>query len=71
MVFPIFFHATFQSILDAQFLAYQVQMFYSSDKKQRENLLYAFNREPNTFDHMDIIREISSEVSTGTPHPEK
>ncbi|XP_068728002.1 ATP synthase mitochondrial F1 complex assembly factor 1-like [Montipora capricornis] len=53
------------SVLDAQWLAYQVQMFYASENNSREEILKTFNRSPDKFDHMSVINELSAEIQNG------
>ena len=57
--------AVSQSVLDAQWLAYQVQMYYASNSRHREEILKTFNRFPDKFDHMMVVRELNSEVESG------
>ncbi|XP_068677079.1 ATP synthase mitochondrial F1 complex assembly factor 1-like isoform X2 [Montipora foliosa] len=53
------------SVLDAQWLAYQVQMFYASENNSREEILKTFNQSPDKFDHMSVINELSAEIQNG------
>lgn len=55
----------FQSVLDAQWLAYQVQMYYASESSQREEILKTFNVFPDKFDHMTVVNELSAEIESG------
>lgn len=50
---------------DAQWLGYQVQMYYASDNAAKEDLLRMFNKEPNNFDHMNVIKLLESEIASG------
>lgn len=54
-----------QSVLDAQWLAYQVQMYYASESDRREDILKTFNIFPDKFDHMTVVRELNSEIESG------
>ena len=54
-----------QSVLDAQWLAYQVQMYYASESDRREEILKTFNIFPDKFDHMTVVRELNSEIESG------
>lgn len=53
------------SVLDAQWLAYQVQMYYATDNDHREEILKTFNRFPDKFDHMSVIQELNAEIESG------
>ena len=55
----------FQSVLDAQWLAYQVQMFYASESSHREEILKTLNVFPDKFDHMTVVNELSAEIESG------
>lgn len=58
---------------EAQLLANQVQLYYTSEDSERKQLLETFNTKPAEFKHMDIITLLQStklEVSgtdEGTP----
>ena len=54
-----------QSVLDAQWLAYQVQMYYASESDRREEILKSFNIFPEKFDHMTVVKELNAEVESG------
>lgn len=54
-----------QSVLDAQWLAYQVQMYYASEGYRREEILKTFNVFPEKFDHMTVVKELNSEIESG------
>ena len=54
-----------QSVLDAQWLAYQVQMYYASESDRRDEILKTFNIFPDKFDHMTVVRELNSEIESG------
>ncbi|EDO44321.1 predicted protein, partial [Nematostella vectensis] len=53
------------SVVDAQWLAYQIQMYYASDSAERESLLHTFNIEPNKFDHMSVVEQLNNEIASG------
>ncbi|XP_020600977.1 ATP synthase mitochondrial F1 complex assembly factor 1-like [Orbicella faveolata] len=53
------------SVLDAQWLAYQVQMYYASQGDRREEILKTFNVFPEKFDHMTVVKELNSEIESG------
>ncbi|CAH3026389.1 unnamed protein product [Porites evermanni] len=53
------------SVLDAQWLAYQVQMYYASESSHREEILKTFNVFPDKFDHMTVVNELSAEIESG------
>lgn len=55
-----------QSVVDAQWLAYQLQMYYASESDRREEILKTFNRFPDKFDHMSVINELNAEIQNGT-----
>ena len=55
-----------QSVVDAQWLAYQLQMYYASESDRREEILKTFNRFPDKFDHMSVINELNAEIQSGT-----
>ncbi|XP_065069212.1 ATP synthase mitochondrial F1 complex assembly factor 1-like [Rhopilema esculentum] len=48
------------NILEAQCLAQQVQMFYATADEERFNLVYTFNKNPNNFKYMDVIKEVEA-----------
>ena len=52
-------------MLDAQWLAYQVQMYYASQGDHREEILKTFNVFPEKFDHMTMVKELNSEIESG------
>lgn len=54
------------SVVDAQWLAYQLQMYYASESDRREEILKTFNRFPDKFDHMSVINELNAEIQSGT-----
>ena len=54
-----------QSVLDAQWLAYQVQMYYASESDRREEILKTFNIFPEKFDHMTVVKELNAEIESG------
>ncbi|XP_060528684.1 ATP synthase mitochondrial F1 complex assembly factor 1 [Cylas formicarius] len=45
---------------EAQCLANQLQLYYTQDDKQKQKLLDTFTHHPDTFDHMDLVKEISN-----------
>ena len=61
----ILFLTSLQSVLDAQWLAYQVQMYYASEGDRREEILKTFNVFPEKFDHMTVVKELNSEIESG------
>ena len=54
-----------QSVLDAQWLAYQVQMYYASESDRREEILKTFNTFQEKFDHMTVVEELNAEIESG------
>lgn len=48
------------NILEAQCLAQQLQMFYATSDEERFNLVYMFNKDPDKFKYMDVIREVEA-----------
>ena len=57
--------SSLQSVLDAQWLAYQVQMYYASESDRREEILKSFNIFPEKFDHMTVVKELNTEIESG------
>lgn len=55
----------FQSVIDAQWLGTQVQMYYASENPERLRLLRLFNQEPEKFDHISVIDQLDQEMSSG------
>lgn len=55
----------FQSVIDAQWLGTQIQMYYASDNPNRLHLLRQFNKEPEKFDHMGVIEQLDNEITSG------
>lgn len=43
------------NIQEAQCLANQLQLYYGSKEEKKEKLLWTFNKQPETFRHMDLI----------------
>lgn len=52
-------------MLEAQWLAYQVQMYYASEGDRREEILKTFNIHPDNFDHMTVVQELNAEIESG------
>lgn len=50
---------------DAQWLGYQIQMYYTSASAAKEDLLRIFNNEPDKFDHMSVIKLLENEIASG------
>jgi len=48
------------NILEAQCLAQQLQMFYATADEERFNLVHLFNKEPDKFKYMDVIKEVEA-----------
>ena len=48
------------NVLEAQCLAQQLQMFYATADEERFNLVYMFNKDPDKFKYMDIIKEVEA-----------
>ncbi|XP_002153921.3 ATP synthase mitochondrial F1 complex assembly factor 1 [Hydra vulgaris] len=48
------------NVLEVQCLVQLQQLFYGTDSPSRLKLLMQFNREPNSFRHMDLIKEMES-----------
>eukprot|EP00794_Sanderia_malayensis_P020025 gene20025-21988_t len=48
------------SILEAQFLAQQLQLFYATSDEERFNLVHVFNKQPDKFKYMDVINEVAT-----------
>jgi len=46
------------SVLDAQFLANNLQLYYAENNPRRLKLLETFNRKPDEFKYMDLVAEI-------------
>ena len=46
--------------LEAQCLANQIKLFYAANDHRKTLLLHTFNREPENFDYMSVIKEIDS-----------
>ena len=57
--------SSLQSVLDAQWLAYQVQMYYASESDRREEILKTFNIFPENFDHMTVVKKLNAEIESG------
>ncbi|KAJ7357759.1 ATP synthase mitochondrial F1 complex assembly factor 1 [Desmophyllum pertusum] len=53
------------SVLDAQWVAYQVQMYYASEDDRREQILKTFNIFPDKFSHMTVVQELNAEIESG------
>ncbi|XP_077865592.1 ATP synthase mitochondrial F1 complex assembly factor 1-like, partial [Saccoglossus kowalevskii] len=45
-------------VQEAQFLANQLQMYYGSDSVTKQQLLETFTKQPDKFNHMDLIKEM-------------
>jgi len=45
---------------EAQCLANQLQMYYTQDVQSKLELLRRFNHEPDSFKHMDVIKELEN-----------
>lgn len=43
---------------EAQCLANQLQLYYAQHNESKINLLKRFTREPDSFKHMDVIKEL-------------
>ncbi|RWS29150.1 ATP synthase mitochondrial F1 complex assembly factor 1-like protein [Leptotrombidium deliense] len=50
------------SVLEAQCLANQIQLFYCNEDLSKRLLLYKFNREPNNFNFNDVINEFENNL---------
>jgi ATP synthase F1 complex assembly factor 1 len=48
------------NVQEAQCLANELQMYYSSDNPHRLELLKTFNEQPNNFKHMDLITNLET-----------
>ena len=48
------------SILEAQCITQQLQMFYATSDEERFNMVHTFNKAPDKFSYMDVIREIEA-----------
>ncbi len=48
------------SILEAQCLAQQLQIFYATSDEERFQLVHTFNKEPDKFKYMDVIKEVEA-----------
>ena len=53
-----------QSVLDVQWLAYQVQMYYASESDRSEEILKTFNIFPEKFDHMTVVKELNAVIES-------
>ena len=60
----VLFLISLQRVLDAQWLAYQVQMYYASQGDHREAILKTFNVFPEKFDHMTVVKELNSKMES-------
>ncbi len=49
-----------QSVLEAQYLANQVQLFYASDDVERYALVRQFNHDPQNFDYQKLIEQLNN-----------
>ena len=45
-------------MLEAQFLANQVQLYYTTGDRERFTLLKQFNHSPGTFNYQDLIERL-------------
>ncbi|XP_072023644.1 ATP synthase mitochondrial F1 complex assembly factor 1-like [Amphiura filiformis] len=57
-------------IQDAAILANQLQLYYATDNPERTRLLQTFNNEPNSFKHVDVIKQFENlqmELPTSSP----
>lgn len=45
------------SLMEAQCLANQINLFYASDDHKKKMLLHIFNRDPKSFNHQHLIQE--------------
>lgn len=45
---------------EAQCLANQLQLYYSQNNESKIELLKRFTREPDSFKHMDVIKELEN-----------
>lgn len=43
---------------ESQYLANQLQLYYGGKSERKKNLLQIFNKNPENFNHMDLIREL-------------
>lgn len=50
------------NIQEAQCLANQLQLYYASKDAKKEKLLWTFNKEPESFRHMDLISNFEYEL---------
>lgn len=48
------------NVLEAQCLAQLQQLFYASGIKEKENLVRLFNKTPELFKYMDVVKEVES-----------
>lgn len=49
-----------QNPMEAQFLANQVQLYYTTSDQGRFTLVRRFNQSPETFDYQDLIEHLQS-----------
>ena len=40
-------------------------MYYASNSAEKEELLRVFNKEPEKFDHMSVIKLLEGEIASG------
>ena len=52
-------------MLDAQWLAYQVPMYYASESDRKEEILKTFDIFREKFDHMTVVKELNAEIESG------
>lgn len=48
------------SVQEALCLINQLQLYYSQDDLSKLNLLEKFTKEPERFEHMDVIKELEN-----------
>lgn len=60
----ILFSTSVHTVLDAQWLTYQVQMYYASRGDRRKEILKTFNSFSEKFDHMTRVKELKSEIES-------
>jgi len=48
------------NVKEAQCLANQLQMYYVQNDEKKLQLLERFSRKPDSFDHMELVKEINN-----------
>ena len=67
---PSFLFSSPQSVIDAQFLANQVQLYYASEDDSSQLLVAQFNAQPDRFDYTKLFEHLQTSVHSHLPHTE-